>query len=224
MTATRVGIGLTATALAGGVAAAIKRDSTRTIDRAVRRRIHPRRSPRVTAVAKGVSFLAGPHIHPAVAALLGFMLRIERGRAGYGPSAASVGAWGIDNAARIFVHQKRPPKAGPHHSRYRYAYPSGHTTAATAIGVATASAIADDPTQASTGTKAMDRVPDHAHCSNPRAARIVWRANCSRACEERYSRCRRVVPGAIPVSPGAAAASDRPESLDPAPRHDHSFF
>jgi len=144
MTATRVGIGLTATALAGGVAAAIKRDSTRTIDRAVRRRIHPRRSPRVTAVAKGVSFLAGPHIHPAVAALLGFMLRVERGRAGYGPSAASVGAWGIDNAARIFVHQKRPPKAGPHHSRYRYAYPSGHTTAATAIGVATASAIADD--------------------------------------------------------------------------------
>ena len=144
MTATRVGIGVTATALAGGVAAAIKRDSTRTIDRAVRRRIHPRRSPRVTAVAKGVSFLAGPHIHPAVAALLGFVLRVERGRAGYGPSAASVGAWGIDNAARIFVHQKRPPKAGPHHSRYRYAYPSGHTTAATAIGVATASAIADD--------------------------------------------------------------------------------
>ncbi|HTD83532.1 MAG TPA: phosphatase PAP2 family protein [Gemmatimonadaceae bacterium] len=144
MTATRVGIGLTATALAGGVAAAIKRDSTRAIDHAIRRRIHPRRSPRVTAVAKGVSFLAGPHIHPAVAALLGFMLRIERGRAGYGPSAASVGAWGIDNAARIFVHQKRPPKAGPHHSRYRYAYPSGHTTAATAIGVATASAIADD--------------------------------------------------------------------------------
>src|SRR6184192_2351505 len=144
MTATRVGIGVTATALAGGVAAAIKRDSTRTIDRAVRRRIHPRRSPRVTAVAKGVSFLAGPHIHPAVAALLGFMLRVERGRAGYGPSAASLGAWGVDNAARIFVHQKRPPKAGPHHSRYRYAYPSGHTTAATAIGVATASAIADD--------------------------------------------------------------------------------
>ena len=144
MTATRVGIGLTGTALAGGVAAAIKRDSTRTIDRAVRRRIHPRRSPRVTAVAKGVSSLAGPHIHPAVAALLGFMLRVERGRAGYGPSAASVGAWGVDNAVRIFVHQKRPPKAGPHHSRYRYAYPSGHTTAATAIGVAAASAIAGD--------------------------------------------------------------------------------
>ena len=141
---TRVGIGLTATALAGGVATAVKRDSTKAIDRAVRRRIHPRRSPRVTALAKGVSFLAGPHIHPALAALLGTALRVERGRGGYGPSAASVGAWAVDNAARIFVHQKRPPKAGPHHSRYRYAYPSGHTTAATAIGVATAAAIADD--------------------------------------------------------------------------------
>ena len=144
MTATRVGFGLTATALAGGVAAAVKRDTTRALDRAVRRRIHPRRSPRTTAVAKGVSFLAGPHIHPALAALLGIVLRVERGGGGYGPSAASVGAWGVDNAARIFVHQKRPPKAGPHHSRYRYAYPSGHTTAATAIGVATAAAIADD--------------------------------------------------------------------------------
>src|SRR2546423_5080441 len=144
MTATRVGIGLTATALASGVAAAVKRDTTRALDRAVRRRIHPRRSPRTTAVAKGVSFLAGPHIHPAVAALVGFMLRVERGRAGYGPSAASVGAWGVDNAVRIFVHQKRPPKAGRHHSRNRYAYPSGHTTAATAIGVATAAAIAGE--------------------------------------------------------------------------------
>jgi len=49
-----------------------------------------------------------------------------------------------DNGARIFLHQKRPPKAGPHHSRYRYAYPSGHTTAATAIGVAAAAAVAGD--------------------------------------------------------------------------------
>jgi len=144
MTATRVSIGLAATALAGGVAAAVKQNSTRAIDRAVRRRIHPRRSPRVTAVAKGISFLAGPHFHPAVAMGLGIFLRVERGRGGYGPSAASVGAWGVDNGVRIFVHQKRPPKASRHHSRNRFAYPSGHTTAATAIGVATASAIADD--------------------------------------------------------------------------------
>ena len=34
--------------------------------------------------------------------------------------------------------------AGTEITRYRYAYPSGHTTAATAIGVATAAAIADE--------------------------------------------------------------------------------
>jgi len=144
MIATRAGIGVTAAALAGGVAVAVKRDSTRAIDRAARRRIHPRRSPRVTAVAKGISFLAGPHFHPAVAAALGVLIRVERGRGGYGPSAASLGATGVDNAVRIFVHQKRPPKAGRHHSRNRYAYPSGHTTAATAIAVATAAAVAGE--------------------------------------------------------------------------------
>jgi len=144
MIATRVGIGLTAAAVAGGAAVAVRRGSTRSIDHAVRRRIHPRRSARVTAVAKGVSCLAGPHVHPFAAAVLGILLRAERGSGGFGPSAASVGAFGIDNGARIFLHQKRPPKAGKHHSRYRYAYPSGHTTAATAIGVAAASAVVGD--------------------------------------------------------------------------------
>jgi membrane-associated phospholipid phosphatase len=144
MIATRVGIGLTAAAVAGGTAVAVKRGSTRAIDRAVRRRIHPRRSRRVTAVAKGISFLAGPQLHPVTAAALGILLRVERGHGGYGPNAASVGSWGIDNATRIFIHQKRPPMAGRHHSRNRYGYPSGHTTAATAIGVAAASAVSAD--------------------------------------------------------------------------------
>src|SRR2546423_13499156 len=96
MVGTRASIGLTAAAVAGGVAVAVKRDSTRAVDRAVRRRIHPRRSARVTAAARGVSFLAGPHLHPAVAAALGILLRIEHGRGGYGPSGASVGAMGVD--------------------------------------------------------------------------------------------------------------------------------
>src|SRR5437868_3276125 len=144
MVATRASIGLAAAALAGGVAVAVKRESTRAVDHAVRRRIHPRQSSRVTAAAKAVSFLAGPHVHPTVAAALGILLRIERGGGGYGPGAASVGALGVDNALRLFVHQKRPPKAGTHRARYRYAYPSGHTTAATAIGVATAARVSSE--------------------------------------------------------------------------------
>ncbi len=144
MLATRVNIGLTGTAAAGGIAIAVKRDSTRAIDRAVRRRIHPRRSPRVTSLAKGVSFLAGPHVHPAAAAVIGFLLRIKGNGAGYGPAVASTAALGVDNVMRLFVHQKRPPKAGRHRAHHRYAYPSGHTTAATAITVATAAEIAND--------------------------------------------------------------------------------
>jgi undecaprenyl-diphosphatase len=63
------------------------------------------------------------------------------GRGGLGPGAASLGALVLDNATRVFVHQHRPPKAGRHHGRNRYAYPSGHVTAATAIGVAIAAEI-----------------------------------------------------------------------------------
>ena len=141
---TRATIGFTAAAIAAGGAVAVKRDSTKGVDRAVRQRIHPRRSRKVTAVAKGISYLAGPHIHPAVAAALGVLLRIERGRGGYGPSAASVAALGVDNALRLFIHQRRPPGATRHHSRDRYAFPSGHTTAATAISVAVAAGIDDE--------------------------------------------------------------------------------
>ncbi|HEY1953860.1 MAG TPA: phosphatase PAP2 family protein [Gemmatimonadaceae bacterium] len=141
---TRTGIGVTAAAIAVGGGFAVKRDETKAVDRAVRRRVHPRRSPRVTAVAKGISYLAQPHVHPAVAAVLGLLVRMDRGRGGYAPAAASLATLGFDNAMRLFVHQRRPPKAGPHHKRNRYAYPSGHTTAATAIGVAIAAEMDHD--------------------------------------------------------------------------------
>ena len=144
MLATRLTIGLTGAAVAGGMAVAVKRDSTRAIDRAIRRRIHPQRSPRAMSLAKGVSFLAGPYVHPIAAAVIGILLRVRGTSGGYGPSAASAGALGVDNAMRIFVHQKRPPKATQHPAHHRYAYPSGHSTAATAIAVATAAELAKD--------------------------------------------------------------------------------
>lgn len=140
---TRTTIGLTAAAIAIGGAIAVKRDQTRAVDRAVRRRIHPRRSKRVTRIAKGISSLATPHVHPIVAAVLGLLLRIDRRCGGLAPSAASLAALGVDNGMRLFVHQRRPPKAGPHHALYRYGYPSGHTTAATAIAVAVAAEFDD---------------------------------------------------------------------------------
>ncbi|MDP9202967.1 MAG: phosphatase PAP2 family protein [Gemmatimonadota bacterium] len=130
-------------AIAGGLGVAVKRDSTTRINRAVRRRIHPRRSAPLRSVAKGISYLVGPHTHPFAAAALVFLIRRKERSSGLGPGAASLGALAVDNAMRLFVHQRRPPKASPHHGRNRYGYPSGHVTAATAIAIASAGEIAD---------------------------------------------------------------------------------
>jgi len=143
MTSPRAITGLSGAALAGGLGLAAKRDDTTGINRAVRRRIHPRRSPALRYVAEGISYLAGPHIHPFLAAALGVVINRKQRTGAFTPGAASLGALAVDNAARLFVHQRRPPKAGRHHGRNRYGYPSGHVTAATAIAVASAGEIAD---------------------------------------------------------------------------------
>jgi undecaprenyl-diphosphatase len=144
MTSARAITALSGAAVAGGIGVAASRNSTTPFNRAVRRRIHPRRSRALTSLAKGVSFLAGPHTHPLVATALGALIKWRDGSGGFGPGAASLGAFAVDNATRLFLHQRRPPKAGRHHGHNRYAYPSGHVTAATALAVAAASEIADD--------------------------------------------------------------------------------
>lgn len=131
-------------AVATGIGVAVKRNSTAKIDLAVRRRIHPRRSPALRSLATGISSLVAPRTHPVAAAALGALIYLKTGQGGAGPGVASLGALAIDNATRVFVHQRRPPKAGRHHGRNRYGYPSGHVTAATAIAVAAADEIADD--------------------------------------------------------------------------------
>lgn len=133
---------LSSASIAGGIGVAVKRDSTASLNRAVRGRIHPRRSPALRSVAKAISYIAGPHTHPFAAAAVGLLINRTEGRGGLGPGAASLGALAADNATRVFVHQRRPPKAGRHHGRNRYGYPSGHVTAATAIAVASAVEIA----------------------------------------------------------------------------------
>jgi undecaprenyl-diphosphatase len=143
MASSRAITALSGAAIAGGIGVAVKRDSTAAINRSVRRRIHPRRSAALRSVAKGISYLAGPKAHPYTAAALGLLINRKEGSDGLGPPAASLGALALDNATRVFVHQRRPPKAGPHHGRNRYAYPSGHVTAATAIAIASAAEIAD---------------------------------------------------------------------------------
>jgi undecaprenyl-diphosphatase len=144
MTSPRAITALSGAALAGGLGVAVKRDDTTGINRAVRRRIHPRRSPALRHVAEGISYLAGPHIHPFLAAALGALINRKHRTGAFTPSAASLGALAVDNTVRLFIHQRRPPKAGKHHGRNRFGYPSGHVTAATAIAVASAAEIADE--------------------------------------------------------------------------------
>ena len=141
MTSPRVITALSGAALAGGLGLAAKRNSTTPINRAVRRRIRPRRSAPLRSVAKGISYLVGPHAHPVAAVALGVLINRKEHTGGFGPAAASLGALAVDNAARLFVHQRRPPKASRHHGRNRYGYPSGHVTAATAIAIASAGSI-----------------------------------------------------------------------------------
>jgi undecaprenyl-diphosphatase len=147
MTSPRAMTALSSAAIAGGLGVAVKRDSTTAINRAVRKRIHPRRSAALRSAANGISYLADPHAYPFVAAALGLLVNRANGEGGLGPIAASFGALAVDNATRLFVHQRRPPKAGRHHGRNRYGYPSGHTTAATAIAIASAGEISDQLSQ-----------------------------------------------------------------------------
>jgi len=130
-------------ALAGGIGTAVSRGYTTDLNHAVRRRIHPKRSGRLISVATGISSLVGPYAHPLAASALGFLIHRNERSAGLGPPAASLGAIVVDNVTRLFVKQRRPRGAGSHHGRYRYGYPSGHATAATAISIATAAEIAD---------------------------------------------------------------------------------
>jgi membrane-associated phospholipid phosphatase len=142
MNSSRAITALSSAAIAAGIGVGVERHSTTRIDRVVRRRIHPRRSPALRSLAKGISYLVGPKTHPYAAAVLGLLINRRERVGGLGPSAASLGALAVDNATRVFLHQRRPPKAGHHHGRNRYGYPSGHVTAATAIAIAAASEIA----------------------------------------------------------------------------------
>jgi membrane-associated phospholipid phosphatase len=144
MLSSRAVTAFSAAAAAGGIGVAVKSGATASINHAVRTRIHPRRSPALRSFAKGISNLVDPHAHPFAAGALGILIHIKGGRGGAAPGVASLGALAVDNGTRLFIHQRRPPKAGRHHGRNRYAYPSGHVTAATAIAVATANAIAED--------------------------------------------------------------------------------
>ncbi len=127
---------------------AVERGATRDIDRRVRRIIGPRRSKRLTNVARLASNLGSPHVHPFVAAALALAMYRRCGRNVLAIPIASLGATAADLGVRCIIHQSRPPGASRHRGLDRFAFPSGHTGAATAIGLAVAGQAAwDTPAQ-----------------------------------------------------------------------------
>ena len=137
-------IGGGAAAVAVALGAATQAHKTKRMDHAVRRAVKPKRSPRVVKVAKAVSYLGSPKIHPWVALALSVGLSLAKRRLCVAPLIASASATAIDKSARFVVDQRRPPKATKRKGRERFAFPSGHTSATTAIAVTTAMELAED--------------------------------------------------------------------------------
>ena len=94
-------------------------------------------------LAKGVSFLASPKALPWMALAACVAVSKAKGQLSLAPLVAFLSAAAIDKGARFVVHQRRPRKASRHKGRDRFAYPSGHTSGATAIALAAAIALAD---------------------------------------------------------------------------------
>jgi len=150
---------VTPRAMIGGAAAlgavilgtATQAGKTKGMDRAVRRRVKPKRHPPVVKLAKGISDFASPDVHPLVALVASVCVSAARGRPSVAPLIASASASGIDKAARFLGSQRRPPMATHHKGHDRFAFPSGHTAAATAIALATTIELGD-------GCSATERV------------------------------------------------------------------
>lgn len=139
----RLTTGLIALATFGVLIHAVRRRRLRRLDRAVRRVARPKRDHALTNVAYAVCATAKPHVHPFIASALAAAAwpRIGR-RALLIPTAALVST-ALDRTTRNFLQQHRPPGATHHPGIDRYAFPSGHTTAATAISLITAIELDD---------------------------------------------------------------------------------
>ena len=130
-----------ATTAAIGLGIATQTRRTAALDRTVRSAVRARR-PQIVRLAKAASFPAAPQAHTAVAVASVATIHAATGRFAAAPVIASLLAFGIDRASRLFVDQLRPPFAGKRSGLDRFGFPSGHTSAATAIAFATAMEVA----------------------------------------------------------------------------------
>lgn len=124
-----------------GLGVATRLGATRSLNRRVREKVRPRANANATRTATAISYFGTPKAHLLLAAGLALAVRVLRGRGGPRIIAASLGATAVDKLSRVVIHQKRPRRAGKHHGLDRFAFPSGHTCAITAILTATAAEL-----------------------------------------------------------------------------------
>ena len=134
----RLGGGLVALAAFTLIGQGVRRRRLRKLDRTVRRAAHPKRDGALTTAAYAVCSSAKPHVHPLIASAIAAAAWPRIGKRALLLPTAAILSTMLDRATREVVQQHRPPRASHHPGRDRYAFPSGHTTAATAIALVTA--------------------------------------------------------------------------------------
>lgn len=139
----RLAVGIAALTGYGAVAYSVRRRRLRGLDRAVRRDAHPKRDDALTTAADAVCSIAKPHVHPFVASAIAAAAWPRVGRRALLIPLAAIASTALDRATRHVVRQHRPPRAGHHPGLDRYAFPSGHTTATTAISLVAAIELDD---------------------------------------------------------------------------------
>ncbi|MEP6692418.1 MAG: phosphatase PAP2 family protein, partial [Gemmatimonadaceae bacterium] len=135
------------TALAGAVAflalaGVVARGNTRTFDRAVRRRVLGRQGRGGRAAMAALTVGGESAVHVCAALLGALAIARRRGpRAGGAVALSSLGALATHNAVKLVLKRRRPLGALLRGKR-EPSFPSGHTTASTAVAATIAYAVA----------------------------------------------------------------------------------
>lgn len=139
----RLATGLTTLGAFFALAQGVRRRRLRGLDRTVRGTAHPKHNHALTTAAYIVCGAAKPNVHPVIASAIAAAAWPRVGRRALLIPAAAFLSTALDRATRNFIRQHRPPGATHHPGLDRYAFPSGHTTAATAVALVTAIELDD---------------------------------------------------------------------------------
>jgi membrane-associated phospholipid phosphatase len=124
-----IGLGVLSTKMAGAPPTAL--------DSRIRRRVMRSTTPRSRRIIHLLTCPGHPAVYFPLTALLVIDLR-RRGLSGGGAlTVAAIGGWAMHRGIKLFVHRRRPRTMRGRSNEFE-AFPSGHTTASTAIAITAA--------------------------------------------------------------------------------------